>query len=116
MKSGSRIWPLSIVIVTLLGALPGIISGQVTASMNGRIEDPSGAGVLGAIVSVTSQETGATRTVITDEAGAYQILSLPVGRYDVKAEKPGFKAAVDTGINLVVGQQAVVNLELEVGG
>ena len=43
------------------------------------------------------------------------MLALPVGSQEVRAEKPGFRAAVRTGINLVVGQEAVVNLRLEVG-
>ena len=41
--------------------------------------------------------------------------ALPVGRLEVKAEKQGFKAAIRTGINLDVGQDAVVDLRLEVG-
>src|SRR5215469_14785491 len=90
-------------------------SAQVTASMTGRILDPSGAVISGANVTVTSEETGAVRTVTSDDTGNYQVLSLPVGRYDIKADKSGFKAAQETGINLVVAQQAVVNLKLEVG-
>ena len=43
------------------------------------------------------------------------MLSLPLGAQEVKAEKPGFKAALRTGINLRIGQEAVVNLRLEVG-
>ena len=62
-----------------------------------------------------SQETGATRVVTTDDAGNYRVLSLPLGPQEVKAEKKGFKAVVRTGINLAVGQEAVVNLRLEVG-
>jgi carboxypeptidase family protein len=92
-----------------------VVLAQVTASIMGRIEDASGAAVPETTVAVTSQETGVTRTVSADEAGNYRVLSLPVGRYELKAEKAGFKAAVQTGINLVVGQQAVVNLTLEVG-
>jgi hypothetical protein len=88
---------------------------QVTASMTGRVEDATGASIPNTNVTLTSLETGATRTVTSDEGGNYQVLSLPVGRYDVKAEKTGFKAAVEAGVNLVVGQQAVVNLKLEVG-
>ena len=88
---------------------------QVTASITGRVEDVSGAAVPAANVTVTSLETAATRTAATDEGGNYRILALPVGRYDIKAEKTGFKAAVDTGINLVVGQEAVLNLKLDVG-
>src|SRR4029077_8755052 len=60
-------------------------------------------------------ETGAMRVVVTDEAGAYRVLALPVGPQEVKAEKPGFKTAVRLGVDLAVGQEAVVNLRLEVG-
>ena len=88
---------------------------QVTASVSGRVEDASGAAVPGASVTVTNLETGATRTAAADAAGAYRVLSLQVGRYEVKAEAAGFKAALQTGISLVVAQEAVVNLKLEVG-
>ncbi len=92
-----------------------VVLAQVAASITGRIEDSSGAAVPNVNVTAKNLETGATRTVMADEAGNYQVLALPVGNYEVKAENTGFKAAVQTGINLVVGQQAVVNLKLEVG-
>src|SRR5215467_1535776 len=88
---------------------------QVTGTISGKVEDSSGAAVGGAIVVVKNLETGAIRTVTTDETGIYRALALPVGSQDVRAEKPGFRAAVRTGINLVVGQEAVVNLKLQVG-
>jgi hypothetical protein len=53
--------------------------------------------------------------VKTDEAGNFRVLALPLGPQEVKAEKKGFKAAVRMGIDLKVGQEAVVNLRLEVG-
>src|SRR3989454_11861087 len=93
----------------------GTIHAQVTASVSGRVEDSSGAALPGAMVTVTSLETGAGRTVSTGETGAYRGLSLPVGRYEVKAELSGFKAARQTGISLAVGEEAVVNLKLEGG-
>jgi carboxypeptidase family protein len=92
-----------------------IAFAQVTASISGRIEDPSGAAIPEAMITVTSLETGAARTATSDAGGAFLVLSLPVGRYEVRVEKTGFKAATQTGINLVVGQQAVVTLRLEVG-
>ncbi len=91
------------------------IHAQVTASVSGRVEDSTGAAVPGANVTVTSAETGATRTLRSDETGSYRVLSLAVGRYEVKAEAAGFKSALQTGINLNVGEAAVVNLRLEVG-
>src|ERR1035438_5000487 len=88
---------------------------QVAASMSGKVEDPSGRGVGGATVTVQSLETGATRAVTTGETGDFIIVRLPLGRQELKVEKTGFKAAVRTGINLEVGQEAVVNLKLEIG-
>ena len=82
-----------------LAALLASVSlfAQVTASISGKIEDPSGAAVNGAAVTIRSLETGATRTVMTDEAGNYHVESLPLGPQEVKAEKPGFKAEGATG-------------------
>src|SRR5580698_7745628 len=87
----------------------------VTATISGKVEDPSGAGVSGATVTVKSLETGATRAATTDEMGDYKVLSLPLGAQEVKVEKQGFTTQVRTGIRLEVGQQAVVNLQLHVG-
>ena len=92
-----------------------LAGAQVTASVSGRVEDASGAAVPGTTVTVRNLETGTSRLVSSDDAGRYRALSLPVGHYEVKAEREGFKTAVRTGINLVVGQEAVVNLRLEVG-
>ena len=88
---------------------------QVSSAISGKVEDPSGAAINGATVTVKSLETGAARTVATDGSGNYTILSLPVGPQEIKVEKNGFKTAVRLGINLVVEQQAVVNFRLEVG-
>jgi carboxypeptidase family protein len=104
-----------IIVVLLLLAKSNFALAQVTASVTGKVEDSSGGAIPGANVTVTSLETGAVRTVPSDEGGSYRVLSLPVGEYEIRAEKAGFKTASQTGINLVVGQQAVVNWKLEVG-
>jgi len=95
--------------------LAGVAWSQVTGSISGKVQDATSAPVAGATVTVKSLETGATRTAMTDEGGNFRILSLPLGAQEVKAEKTGFKATVRTGVNLEVGQEAVVNLQLEVG-
>jgi hypothetical protein len=93
----------------------GLAWAQVTAAISGHVEDPSGAAVSDAMVTVKNLETGATRVVTTDAAGNFRVLSLGLGLHEVKVEKTGFKAAVRTGINLEVGQDAVVSVPLEVG-
>jgi hypothetical protein len=79
------------------------------------VADPTGAPVPGAAVTVKSVETGATRTLTTDETGNFRIVALPVGPQEIRVEKMGFKTAIRTGVNLAVGQVAVVNIPLEVG-
>ena len=91
------------------------LRAQVTAAISGIVEDTSGATVSGATITVKSLETGALRTVATDPSGHYTVVSLPLGPQELKAEKTGFKTAVRTGVDLVVGQNAVVNFRLELG-
>jgi len=97
----------------LAGLAPAF--AQVTAAISGQVEDATGAAVTGATVTVKNLETGATRSVTTDEVGSFRILSLPLGPQEIKAEKTGFRPAVRTGVNLEVGEDAVVTLRLEVG-
>lgn len=113
MRSVLKVLPLLLTCVLLITGQ--IANAQVSAAVTGKIEDPSGASIPGATITVISLETGAARSLTSDEAGNFRALSLPVGPYEVRAEKVGFKSAIKTGINLVVGQQAVVNLQLEVG-
>ncbi len=91
------------------------LQAQVTAAISGRVTDPAGAGVSGATVTVRSLETGASRSVTTNEAGEYSVLSLPLGAQEVRAEKANFKVAIRTGVDLTVVQNAVVNLSLQIG-
>jgi hypothetical protein len=98
----------------LLSCLPSA-HGQVSASIKGVVTDPSGAPVPAATVKAKNLETGAIRSSITDDAGRYLVLSLPVGEYEVRITKPGFQDAIRSGINLVVSQEANVDLRLQVG-
>jgi hypothetical protein len=105
-----------ILISSLLACVLAIpVHAQVAATISGTIEDPSGAGVGGAKVTVTNAETGASRETTSDEAGHFNVLSLAPGPHEVKVEKSGFQSAVRTGIHLQVAQQAVVNFKLQVG-
>src|SRR5713226_3939921 len=96
-----------------LAALP--TQAQVAASITGTVADPSGAPISAAAVTAKNLETAAVRTSTTDDAGRYLLLSLPVGQYEVRVTKAGFKEAVRSGIQLVIGQEARVDLNLQVG-
>src|SRR6267142_1735579 len=98
---------------TMLSGLPSA-RAQVSASIKGIVTDPSGAPVPAATVTTKNTETGAARSAITDDAGRYQIVWLAVGQYEVAVTKPGFQEAIRSGIRLVVGQEASVELKLQV--
>jgi hypothetical protein len=90
------------------------LRAQVSASISGRILDQTGAVVPGATITVKSVETGVSRTATTNGSGDYTVLGLPLGPQEVTAEKTGFLRTIPAHVTLVVGQEAVVNLELEV--
>ncbi len=88
---------------------------QVSAQLSGLVTDPSGAAISGAAITVKNTGTGAVRTVSTDTSGRYQVPSLPVGEYEIRAKAPKFQEAVRTGVQLAVGQDATVDLHLAIG-
>src|SRR5262249_33162333 len=87
-----------------------------TAAISCIVRDARGAVIPGATVSAKHIESGLTRTAVSSENGGYNLQLLPVGAYDLSTDMPGFKQQVRRGINLVVGQEAVINLMLDVGG
>ncbi len=86
-----------------------------TGTITGTVKDGSGAVLPGANLAFLNEETGVTRIEHTDAAGRYSVFSLSVGPYRITANREGFQTAVRTGMVLTVGQQAVVNFELQVG-
>ena len=102
-------------LIVLLLILAPASSAQVSATLAGTVTDQSGATVSGAAVTVKNLETGAARTTTTKEAGQYRVFSLPIGEYEIRVTKQGFAEQIQTGIRLVVGQDASVNVPLRVG-
>ena len=86
-----------------------------TAQMNGRVTDPSGAVLPGVAITATQTDTGATRTVVTDDRGAYALPNLPTGPYRLEAMLSGFRTYVQTGIVLQVAGTPVINIVLALG-
>jgi hypothetical protein len=109
-----RILPAALLSVALAAPL----SAQSTAangSIEGNISDSSGGVLPGVTVTITNLDTGAERSVVTNDLGLYRAPLLPLGTYRVVAELQGFKKFEQTGVQLSVGQTQVVNATLSVG-
>jgi hypothetical protein len=94
-------------------AAAGLLQGQATTSLNGRVTDSSGAVVPGATVKVTLQTTGAVRQGTTDRSGQYQFSQLMPGRYTLTVSAPQFATAEHTNLDLLVSQPATANIQLQ---
>ena len=99
----------------LLCGLMSVAMYAQTASLTGRVTDPSGAVVPDARVAVRSVGTGVTATVTTNQDGYYSAPSLPPGRYDVEISRDGFMATRQVGLELAVQQVARLDVVLKVG-
>ena len=99
----------------ILLALPTATRGQVAAQMKGMVSDQSGAAVASAMITATDTETGVSRSTATDADGAYLILALPVGLYELTASKSGFQDSIRSGIHLNISQEVTINIRLQVG-
>jgi hypothetical protein len=104
---------LGLMLVFSVGSL---LAQSTTASISGIVVDEQQSVIPNATVTVRNTSTGFTRTVQTSSEGRYQIVNLPIGAYEVTVEAPNFGKYVQTGITLVVNQNAVVDATLKAGG
>ena len=91
-------------------------SAQVdTATIIGRVTDPSGAIVPNVQVTVVQTETNFRFSTVTNNEGLYRIQSLQTGTYQVNFAAAGFKQLVQTNLVLHVGDVLPVDGTLQVG-
>ncbi len=86
-----------------------------SAVLTGIVIDATGAVVPNVTVTATNTGTNLSRSAITDESGTFRIAPLNPGPYRLDAEASGFKKATVSDVVLEVGQQARINVELQVG-
>ena len=93
-----------------------LFAQDTTGKIVGTVSDTSGGVVAGASVTVTNTGTGVSRQTSTDKQGYYQVLELPIGKYEVAAEAKGFSRILVAARNsLEINQTLRVDVTLEVG-
>src|SRR5580658_1828583 len=92
---------LSLAFSFFLVLLSGITAlAQFGATLQGTVQDKSGAKIAGAKVAVTDQATGVTKEVTTSPDGFYRLGEIPPGRYTVTVDAPGFKHQVTKDVEV----------------
>src|SRR6266404_4263879 len=103
------------VLLICWAALASAFAQTVGASLQGTVYDPSGAVVPQAEVAIRNVDTGAIRTLVTDEGGRWREPVLLPGDYELRVTAVGFQSILRKGIHLAVGQDAVMDLHLDLG-
>ncbi len=108
----------SLYCITLLLTVMSVSAamGQaVTGAITGEVTDPSGAVVSGAQVIAHNLDTGVDTPTTTNASGFYRINFLPIGRYEVTVQAPGFNKETIPAFSLEVLQTPTFNVQLHVG-
>src|SRR5579863_9616467 len=87
-RLASRLLPVTF---TLLAFSASALAQSTAGRILGTVTDQSGAAVAGATVVVTDVQRGSSRTLTTDDAGAYAAPDLQPGTYKIRVESKGFK-------------------------
>ena len=80
----------------------------VYGSIVGTVQDPTGAVVPSAEVSIANNETGQTRQTTSDEQGNYNITNVLPGRYNVTATATGFRTLTTQNLDVTAGNVPVL--------
>ena len=93
------------------------VRGQAgtAANLTGTVRDQQGAAIAKAEVTIEEQNTGASRTVTTNDDGFYSATSLNPGKYTVSVAPQGFKKTVVSDVEVHVSENKTVNLEVQIG-
>ena len=98
----------------LLILLTAPIFAQFTASIQGEVQDQSGAGVAKANLQLVNVATGVTKVATTDPSGNYRFVSIAPGNYKITVEASGFSKA-EADVTLLTEQNLNVPISLKVG-
>lgn len=109
-----RVSRWTVLLSLLLRCLPVLASAQ-EATIVGTVTDPSGAVVPNVEILVTNVDTGAVRTLATNDAGQYVVPGLLIGKYDLKAQASGFKVEEYKGVVLDVNDRIRVDFQMKLG-
>ena len=100
------------VVLVAAFVVPVASFAQQEAVLSGAVRDTTGGVLPGVVVRAVHEATGNSFEAVTDEAGGYR-LAVRVGLYRISADLSGFATVTRAGVEVLVGQQVVVNIEMQ---
>lgn len=113
----NRRFHLLLAFITLLVALTGSVSAQVTTgNVRGVVKDESGAVIAGAKVTITDSATKSSQTIQASAEGEFQFVNLPGGEYSITVESANFKKTTLSQVQVSLNRTTDVQVTLAAGG
>jgi hypothetical protein len=110
-RQASTLLVLALSLLLAAGAAEGTSGG----SISGTVTDRSGAVIPNADVVVRDVDRSVERTAQTNDAGFYAFTFLPVGKYEIEIQSPGFRSYSRGGLVIDIGSALQVDATLDVG-
>jgi iron complex outermembrane recepter protein len=101
---------LTLAMVMMMVAAPALAQTE-TGAISGSVRDASGGAVPGVTIRVVNDKTHRAVETVSDQAGAYQIASLPPGAYRIETTLDGFERA-DQQLSIEGGRTSEIVLTL----
>src|SRR5262245_52507460 len=105
IRSGS-IRPYLLAAVCFAASVPPVLAQVAAGEITGVVQDPGGAAVPGATITVTDIATNRQRVVVSTQDGVYTAPSLAPGLYSVAVELQGFRPVRREGVRIATGEKA----------
>ncbi|MBL8176396.1 MAG: carboxypeptidase regulatory-like domain-containing protein [Bryobacterales bacterium] len=101
--------------LALVLSLPSLRAQVSSARLEGRVQDPTGAGITRAQLTVTNARTQLVTKLESNAEGAFIFASLPPSVYTLTAEAAGFRRTVIHNLELYAATTLSQNVMLELG-
>ncbi len=113
MKPGFR--TLLVLVAFALAASVPAVQARSGGRVVGKVTGKSGAGLLGAVVTVfkPDQDGGTISFTRTDKAGAYAIANLTPGTYTLQVAREGYQPLTSSSLKILSGKTATLNVVLQ---
>ena len=115
MRLSLSLFPRLLAIVAVVALCGSTLFAQQTlGGITGDVTDPTGSVIPNATVTVLDEQTSLTRTLVTNGAGTYSFVNLPIGSYTMTFTATGFETQKTPHITVQGNRTATLNAQLKI--
>ena len=102
-------------VLAFIAPAPVLLAQTDQGTITGVVQDPTGAAIANANVTLSNVDTGLVLKSTADGGGVYVFSPIKIGNYKVTAGAPGFGTTTETNLQLSIQQRLNVVITLKPG-